>query len=323
MGSSGGGTTKQYTYNLPEYAKPYYERMMARGEAASNDPYMAYSGQRIAGFSPDQQGYFRGVNQLNAYGAPSLNQAMDATQYGINQAYAGGNYNANQYSGGKFGAQDAADYMNPFLANTLDVNKQRMERTYAEQQAQRAADYGRTSAFGGSRRFVQEQAAQDAMNSQMAGMQAQALNDAYAQAQQQYNADRAARQQAEGMSEQSQQFAASLGLQGTELGLKAAQQLAGMSQQDQEMYIQRLNMMKDSGAMQQALTQQQLDTAYNDFVNQRDYERNNLMFLNALMHGVPVTANSSVTSTQPSNTLAQIAGTGLGIAGLNSAGLTS
>jgi len=55
-GGSGGGAPTQsttYTSNLPEYARPYFERMMGRSEAESNQPYVGYQGQRLAGFTPD------------------------------------------------------------------------------------------------------------------------------------------------------------------------------------------------------------------------------------------------------------------------------
>ena len=53
-GSGGGGPTQSTTYtsNLPEYARPYYERMMSRAEAESNQPYVRYRDDRLAGFAP-------------------------------------------------------------------------------------------------------------------------------------------------------------------------------------------------------------------------------------------------------------------------------
>ena len=51
--SGGGGTTKSTVTqsNLPEYAKPYYQALMSRGMAESQQPYTAYDGQRLAGMS--------------------------------------------------------------------------------------------------------------------------------------------------------------------------------------------------------------------------------------------------------------------------------
>ena len=52
--------------DLPEYVQPYFERLLKRGEAESNQPYTPYGGERIAYFSPDElasQGMTRGYAQ--------------------------------------------------------------------------------------------------------------------------------------------------------------------------------------------------------------------------------------------------------------------
>ena len=40
---------------IPEYAKPYAEKMLGKTEALTNAPYQPYQGERIAGFTPMQQ----------------------------------------------------------------------------------------------------------------------------------------------------------------------------------------------------------------------------------------------------------------------------
>ena len=63
MDSGGGGGGPQqsttYTSNLPEYAQPYFERGMERAEALSQEGYIPYTGQRIEGYSPQQQQLFQ------------------------------------------------------------------------------------------------------------------------------------------------------------------------------------------------------------------------------------------------------------------------
>lgn len=49
------GTTTSYQSNLPEYAKPYYEEMMARAGEESRTPFQAYTGDQVAPFSAMQQ----------------------------------------------------------------------------------------------------------------------------------------------------------------------------------------------------------------------------------------------------------------------------
>jgi len=71
-GGGGGETTStQYTSNLPEYAKPYFEDIMNRGQAASLTPYQAYGGQRVAGFSPTQTAAHDMTSQIALGGTPS------------------------------------------------------------------------------------------------------------------------------------------------------------------------------------------------------------------------------------------------------------
>ena len=52
MGKGGGGggpteTTVTQT-DLPEYVRPYFERLLQRGEALSKEEYTPFTGQRIA-----------------------------------------------------------------------------------------------------------------------------------------------------------------------------------------------------------------------------------------------------------------------------------
>ncbi len=52
-------TSTQYvetsTSNLPKYAEPYYTSMMGQAQALTAQPYTPYGGERIAGFTPQQQ----------------------------------------------------------------------------------------------------------------------------------------------------------------------------------------------------------------------------------------------------------------------------
>ena len=54
--------------NIPAYARPYFERMIRRAEAASNQEYIPYEGPRIAGATADTQSAFEGARNLqNTY----------------------------------------------------------------------------------------------------------------------------------------------------------------------------------------------------------------------------------------------------------------
>ena len=85
------------------------------------------------------------------------------------------------------------------------------------------------------------------------------------------------------------------------------------SQADQARY----GLQQQVAAQPQALDQQRLDLAYQDFLRQRDYPLEMLQQYNSLLRGVPVTPSSTTTTYAPTpSAVSQIAGAGLGAAGL-------
>ena len=63
-GQSQPTNTTQTTTTIPEYARPYVERMLGKAEAFSETPYQTYGGQRTAEFAPMQQQAFQSAANL-------------------------------------------------------------------------------------------------------------------------------------------------------------------------------------------------------------------------------------------------------------------
>jgi len=57
-------TVQQTTSNIPEYARPYFEDIMNRGQAASQTSYQPYTGQRVADFTGLQNQAFENVGNM-------------------------------------------------------------------------------------------------------------------------------------------------------------------------------------------------------------------------------------------------------------------
>jgi hypothetical protein len=92
-----------------------------------------------------------------------------------------------------FGGREAQRYMNPFVENVLDRQQRRATDRFAEQQARRNQQAIQAGAFGGSRQGVQDAIAQRELNESLRDIEAKGLSDAFTQAQQQFERDRAAR----------------------------------------------------------------------------------------------------------------------------------
>jgi len=115
------------------------------------------------------------------------------------------------------------------------------------------------------------------------------------------------------MREQSRQFGSQQGLAGLAQANQTGQTLANIggarSQADQARFGQQTS----TSAQQQALNQQKLDMAYQDFLRERDYPMEQMQQYSSLLRGVPVTPNSTTTSYAPNASLgSQLVSGGVG-----------
>ena len=119
------------------------------------------------------------------------------------------------------------------------------------------------------------------------------------------------------MAEQSRQFGSQQGLAGLAQAGQMGQTLSNIGSAQQQADAQRLGMQQGTAAQQQALQQQYLDTAYQDFLRQRDYPMEQMQQYSSLLRGVPVTPNSTTTAyAQQPGLGQQLMGAGLGALGM-------
>ncbi len=234
------GVTTQ-TAQLPDYAKPYVQDMLAQTQAYTDvnaNPYQQYGGERVAGFTGLQNQAFQSAQNMqpSAYGEQgagiaglAAGQALAAGQ-NFQPGQFANQFNApDQYQAGQFGTQSFAQpgaagaYMSPYMQNVVDVQKREAARQSGIQGTQQQAQATQAGAFGGSRDAIMRAERERNLGQQMGDIQATGSQAAYQQAQQQFNAEQAARQQAAQLGEQSRQF-------GAGQGMTAAQQAAQYGQ---------------------------------------------------------------------------------------------
>lgn len=315
-GGSGGGQPTQSTTNtsnLPEYARPYFERMMGRAEEESNQPYAAYGGQRTAGFTPDTQTGFGLTRDVAARGMPEIDRAtgMAGAAGATGLGAAGYQSNAIQQQG--FGQQQAQQYMSPYMNEVIERQKAAAVRDFSEQRPGRETQAIKSGAFGGYRSAIQEGVAERGLQNRMSDIEGAGRQQAFQNAQAQFERDRAASMQAQGMTEQQRLAAAQYGLAGAGLGLQAAGTMGQLGSSRQGLALQQAQALQAQGTAQQNLGQRQLDTEYQDFINQRDFEKQQIAYMSNILRGVPVQPNTVQSQYANPNPLSQVAG--LGIAG--------
>lgn len=311
------------TTELPEWARPYAQKTLARGEALTDinqNPYQTYGQPRIAGFSPLQEQAQAAAGRLGP--TQQTAQASDfAAQAGLG-ALNMPQYQAGRFSGGTFSPYAAGMYMSPFIEQAMQPQLREAQRSSDILGTQQRGQATQAGAFGGNRQVIMEAERQRNLGTQLGDIRARGYQTAYEQAANQFNQDMQRRMQAQQLGEQSRQFGANIGLQGLQTGLQAAGTLGTLGQQQFGQQQQAIDAQSRMGAQQQALQQQGLTQAYQDFLNQQNYPYKQLGFFSDLVRGLPLGQQSTTQMYQPGpSALQTMSGIGLGAYGMKQLGM--
>ena len=324
MGKGGGGggpaqptESTVVQSNLPEYVQPYFERLLERTEAESKAEYTPYDQQRLASTPQDVLDSEQKVRDVAGAGIAGLPEAQLTTAANILRATQGQGFQGATFApAGQFDSAAAQQYMSPYIQNVIDVQKQQAILDDARQRAGRDARAVQAGAFGGSRQAVQEGLAQEALGRQLAEIQATGQQKAFEQAQQQFERDRTAKIGVEQAQAAEDRAAEKLGLGATELAGQQAAQLTELGQRARAGDVEAAQLLEGIGQSQRAREQQQLTTAYEDFVRQRDFPREQLQFFSSILRGIPVQPSTETQKFQSYNPIQELLGTGIAGLGL-------
>lgn len=308
MGSKGGGGTSTTTQQLDPMLKPYVQYALEQGKSQYQqrvNNYKPYSGQTVAGFTPDTQNYFSGVRNLTA-GTAGNQQAQNMTTAAANSvanrpAYQAGNFGLKNLS-----AEDINAYMNPYTDSVVKAQMDSMGQRAGEQAAALRTRQAGSGALGGSRAAIESVLQDREANQLMAQTEAQLRAQGYDAATATALAQQERQMQAKRDQESANQFAENDAMARSQFGLNAAQNLSQLAQQQRDMETQRLDALRGIGTQQQLLSQAQLDDQYKRYLEQRDWNKNQLADYAAIAYGAP--AGSQTTSTQPYNPWSTIGG---------------
>lgn len=324
-GGGGGGSPTQTVTNynaVSGYAAPYVENMLgatqgllyntdAEGKPTGLKGYEAFPGQRTADFTDMQNQAFGSAGNLGVMG--QTQQASNlAGQAGIGAL--GMQYDPMMARTQNFGGRAAQQYMSPYLQEALAPQLREAQRSsdiLGQQNAARAVGQG---AFGGSRQALVEAERQRNLGMQQGDILAKGYQDAFTNAQQQFNTDQARGLQAQQLNQGQQQFGANLGLQGLQTGLTAANTLGTLGQNQYAQETGNISLQNQLGTQQQQQQQNILNQQYQDFLTQKQDPYNKLAFQQSMLSGLPITSNTQNVYSNPSM-LSQVAGLGTAAAG--------
>ena len=272
---------QQTATSVPKWAEPYWKRAMARAEGESQRPYEAYRGARIAGFTPQEEAAFAGYENLASAPKPFMEYAADQL---------GGTTNW-----GDLDASGRGRYTDPYQQDVTDIAKKEAQKEYEQQLRGQRAEGVQAGAFGSYRGTTLESEGLRNLAQQKGDIQAQGLQAGFQFGAQQHAAEQSQRQRSAALAGQ-----------------------LGPAAQAQE--IQRLQGLERVGMTQRERSQEALNLGYEDFIRQRDWERQQIQNLFAMMSGAPMPIQQTVSGVQPqASTTSQLIGLGIAGAGLNQA----
>ena len=297
----------------PEIA-PYAQRLLGRAESLFDEDYQQYQPERTAGFSPLQQ-----MSYDNAALMRSQPQLQDATAMAglaglgaLNTSYTYNPYAAQQFTGA-----NVQQYMSPYMENVVQRQQQDATRQAAIAAQAQGAQAARAGAFGGSGDYLMRAQAAGNLARQKGDIQAQGLQNAFQNAQQQFNQSQAQNLAGAQLNAQQGQFGAGLGLQGLQTALTGANALGALGGQQYQQNMGINAIQNQYGLQQQAQMQKDLDTRYQDYLNYQNYPYKQIGFMSDILRGVPLTQTGSSVYQAPPSTAQNIASLGLGAAGIS------
>jgi len=186
----GTNTTRAEESALSSWAGPYVTDMLGRGKALSEEDYIGYGGPLTAGTSALQDQAYQGLGSL-----------------GIPQAFTAGSFTGSEYVpptaasalGGGTGTAGyytpasgdvVQNYMNPYLEAALEPQYAQAAQDYGIAQRDLQSRFGNANAYGGSRQGVAEGILGGEALRNMSAITGRGYEQAYANAQSQFDADR-------------------------------------------------------------------------------------------------------------------------------------
>ena len=220
--------------SLSSWAGDYVTDMLGRGQALGQQGYQAYEGPLSAGASGLQQQAFTTAGQLDA----------DPASMGITS----------------FGADQAQQYMNPYLMASLNPQLDEARRQAEIDRVAAAGRLTRAGGFGGSRQALMESEGLRNLQTNLADITGKGYATAYDRALDQYNAEQAAR---------------------NKYGFDVMAEQQGL------------------GAIQRGIESEGQAADYAQFKEERDFPYKQVQYMQSLLQGLPIEAQS-VSYAEPS-----------------------
>ena len=247
---SKGKTTTTQEATLPDWQKQAYQDYLNRAQEAADIPFQGYTGDRIAGLSPEEMQMGAGIQDLYGSAFGGLDPTGLLQQLASQQAPQLGDVQS-------LLDVDLSAYQSPYQQRVIDLTEQDFARRRDLQQQQAEDVAMRAGAFGGSRGTIYEQEALRPLQEQEARTIADLRKSDYQQALRSAESDIVRQQQ--------------MAMLAPELELRGRQQQAGLLSGLLGGQTQALGLLGGYGGLARGLEQQGRDFDFSEFMRQQQY----------------------------------------------------
>ena len=273
--------------SIPEELKPYVDEAMKDTQALYrqrlDEGYTPYTGDTIAGLTPEQIASQEGLKSLVGTQVPFQQEALGMFRGGAE----------------RFTPETAKQFMSPYQRAVIDQEKEQAQRQYERtKRPEFEADAVRAGGMSGlgSRAAIESAEREDLQARFLGDIETRGLQAAYKDAQAQFT-DQKARERA---------MAGDVATAGGNIFS------AGLAEQ---------GLLKDIGAEKQGLAQSALDEAYYKFKQEKDFPEQQLARYQSSIYGNPLLSQPNYTQTKtPAQASMGKSLIGLGLSGLKAYG---
>lgn len=246
--------------------------------SALAQPYLQQAGQLVTQAAGPISGQIQ--NYMDPYREQVVNRIGELGQRQLTENILP-TLQAQGISSGQFGGTRSAEAMGRALRDV-------QESTLAAQTQALSQGYGQAAQLAGADAARQLAAAQQAgaLGTTAAGLESTDVARQLAAAQQ--------------LGQVGQQYGA-LTQQDLARQLQAGAQYGALAGEEQQAALQRIGALEAAGAAKQQDVQRNLDLAYQDFLQQQEYDRQNIAFLNAAVRGLEIPTQITKEGTGPAS----------------------
>lgn len=275
--------TQTSTPTAPPEVEAARRDLVRRASEFAATPYEAFTGEQVAGFTPDQLAAFESARNVASASGALAPLTGELVQEGVGAA---------RDLATRLPETDLSGYMSPYLEGVLDPAIRDIEERATRERIRLGQQAARTGAFGGSRQAIAEAELERGTQRNIGEESARQRQQAYNTALQQFRLDQ---ERIPAL------YAGALNQVGTGIGQTAAR------------LGTEVNPLLQTGAAQQGLEQARLNVARQQFEEERDFPLRGIEVLRSTL-GLPaqslgIGSTGTTTETTPGpNILSQITG---------------